>query len=669
MLLPLLVQAKEVEMKTTITDVTVFQSGAQVYRSGEVTIPAGEHDIVISDATALLKKESIQVKGEGDFTILSVDHQMVLEDIDNQKTKWPELESKQKELMRQMEELSVKIQVLNSEEKTINNLKDIATTTKGVTVEQVSRADDAIALRLTQVKNDKLKYSRQVLDLFEQYKEITQHLVALKTPRQRVRYEIVVKVLAKAEVKAKFSINYVVPAAGWTPAYDIRVKTVSDPMLIEYKANVSQQSGEDWSNVKLKLSTGDPSRTSTKPTIDAWWLYIDQPYSQPGNFSAFYDNTVTRFTVAKGVVVNSVTAKPLPWVSVMVPGTTVGTMTDAEGKFSLLLPGNATQLNFYCVGYSSGTLVINPGQMVARLSRLPMPLNETVKTDYEKQLMTLQSPIFDTDYEKELITLDVPVDPIYEKNGYYSSGDYMMKEMDNKMTMNYDVQKQVTDKNYSKSQYEMQTDMLVVKKALNIVSTEYSIDEKFTILSDPQGVSIPIQTIRVDARYQYFCAPRYDDDVFLTAQLVNWEQYNLIEGPANVFYEGTFIGNTLLDTRYLVDTLEISLGRDKGVKVERKRSKDYNRHQVVGSDDIVYREWDITARNTKQQPVDIIIQDQFPVSTDSKITVTQEEKGDGKLDEKTGIVSWTFHLDPSAIKNTALKYKVKHPKNSAVGLD
>ncbi|HEY6162107.1 MAG TPA: mucoidy inhibitor MuiA family protein, partial [Bacteroidia bacterium] len=506
LLLPMLTQAKEVDMKTTITDVTVFQSGAQVYRTGEVTIPAGEHDIVISDATALLKKESIQVKGEGDFTILSVNHQSVLEDIDNQKAKWPELEAKQKDLMRQMEELSVKIQVLNSEEKTINNLKDIATTTKGVTVEQVSKADDAIALRLAQVKNEKLKYSRQVLDLFEQYKEVTQHLVALKTPKQRVRYEIVVKVLAKSEVKGKFSVNYVVPNAGWTPAYDIRVKTVSDPMLIEYKANVSQQSGEDWNNIKLKLSTGDPSRTSTKPDIESWWLYINQPYSQPGSITNFYDNKVAQFTIAKGVLVNAVTGKPLPWASVMVPGSTVGTMTDADGKFSLLLPENAKQLNFYCIGYSSGAIAITAGDMVARLSRLPMPLNQTVKTDYEKQLMTLQSPIFDSDYEKELMTLDVPVDPIYEQN--YTSGGYsMQKEMENKMSMDYDeVQK--LSKNYmenDKSEYrEMKTP--TVTKTLNIVSTEYSIEEKYTILSDPKNVSIPVQTIKVDAHYQYFCA-------------------------------------------------------------------------------------------------------------------------------------------------------------------
>ena len=70
LLLTLHAKAKEIELKTTITNVTVFQSGAQINRSGSATIPAGEYEIVIRDATSLLKKESIQVKGDGNFTIL-----------------------------------------------------------------------------------------------------------------------------------------------------------------------------------------------------------------------------------------------------------------------------------------------------------------------------------------------------------------------------------------------------------------------------------------------------------------------------------------------------------------------------------------------------------------------------------------------------------------------
>ena len=666
--------AKEVELKTTVTDVTVFQSGAQVNRSGETMIPAGEHEIVINDATALLKNESIQVKGEGDFIILSVNHEVALDDVNNEKTKWIELEAKQKELMKRMEELSVKIQVLNAAEAEIMNLQQISTRTKGVTVEQIAKAEDAVRIKLAEIKNEKLKHSRLILDLFDQHKTITQHLVALKTPKQSLRYKIVIKVLAKAEVKGKFSISYVVPNARWFPTYDLRVKSVSDPMVIEYKANVSQESGEDWNNIRLKLSTGDPSRSSDKPKIDAWWLYLNQGYIQPNPQNNFYKYTDARFTHVKGVIINSETGAAIPWCTVMVPGMNIGATADGDGNFSLVLPVNATQLKVYSVGFNTQTIGISSADLTVKMVKKNLPLNQVVKTDYEKQLMTVQSPTFITDYEGQLLSLDVPVDPIYQDD--MKKELYDLNSMDVNGTMNISssapLQYQWSSSGDMKQMKEFNSYLSLsptTTKTLNIVSTEFSIDEKYSIPSDPKSISVSIQNITANPTYQYYCAPRFDKDVFLTAQLVNWEQYNLLEGQANVFFEGTFIGNTFFDTRYLVDTLEISLGRDKGIKVERKKSKDYSKHLVLGSDNIAYREWDITARNAKQQPVDIIIEDQFPVSADSRIDVTQEEKSDGKLDDKTGIISWNFKIEPSSTKSLVLKYKVKYPKGSFIGLD
>jgi uncharacterized protein (TIGR02231 family) len=203
----------------------------------------------------------------------------------------------------------------------------------------------------------------------------------------------------------------------------------------------------------------------------------------------------------------------------------------------------------------------------------------------------------------------------------------------------------------------------------NVISTEFDIAERYTINSGAATIMVAIQTIQAGAGYQYYCAPRLDKDVFLTARLTDWEKFNLLEGQANVFFEGTFIGNTLLDTRYLSDTLEISLGRDKSVKVERIKSKEFNKRQKLGSDNIAYRQWDITARNGKQQSISIMIEDQFPLSSDSRIDVKREERSGARLDDKTGIVTWEYKLDPGTSKSATLKYSVKFPKGSYVGLD
>lgn len=627
-LLPLLlflalhVAGKEIELKTKITDVTVFQTGAQVKRVGITTIPAGEYDIIIRDATSLLKKESIQIKGDGNFTILSVNYQVNLDDQKQDKLKWAELEAKEKELKRKMEDISVKIEVLRNEESIILNLQSVSTTTEGITVEQVAKAQELLKTKLALIKNEKLAASRQMKEFDDEYQAVTQQLSALKIPKQSVTYEIVVRVSAKTETKAEFVLNYIVPNAKWFPTYDLRVKTVADPMVIDYKANVTQQTGEDWNNVKLKLSTGDPSQSSQKPKIETWWLYLDEPYEQPIKQSNYYRYTDIRFSKVKGSVMDKNTGEALPFCAVMVEGTNIGTNTDFDGNFSLVLPENAKNLKVSYIGYDTKTIPIN---------------SEEMRIFMEEKIMVLRSVEIKEEDER-IIEPQV----MHCIAGVSGSTDYKNKSKPNAVT---------------------------VTPSLNIVSTEFTIDEKYTIVSNPKNIIVDIQSIQTNANYQYYCAPRLDKDVFITAQMVDWEQHNLLEGQANVFFEGTFVGSTILDTRYLKDTLEISLGRDKSVKVERKKSKEFNKHRILGNDNIAYRDWEIIARNGKQQNIDIMIEDQFPISADSKIDVKQEEMSGGKLDEKTGIVTWQYKLAPSETKTMQLKYAAKYPKGTYIGLD
>src|ERR1051325_5795929 len=559
---------KEVELKTTITGVTVFQAGAQVTRVGSVTLPVGEYDVVVRDATSLLKKESIIVRSDGDFTILSVNHQ---QNLDNEFTDWKkieELDAKEKTLLQQMQDLSVKIEVLRSEEAVVSNLESVSTTTEGVSVEQVTKAQDLLQQKLSRIKNDKLIACREMEDLYEKHRQVVQELNVMRTPKKSVSYEIVIRVSVKTETKANFDITYIVPNAHWYPTYDLRVKTVNDPMTIEYKANVSQQTGEDWSNVKLVLSTGYPSKTSQKPKVETWLLRLNEPSQPPVQQNNFYRYTDAQFNKVQGLVLDRKTGEPVPFCLVSVPGTSIAASTDMNGHYSLVLPEGVGQLKFALVGYEPQTIGITGEEMNVYLEENGSSLEEV-------------TIINGGSIDEDLKTV----------NGM--GGDPQF------------------------------TQFPTVTRIPNLVNTEFTINEKYNIVSGPKTITVSVQTIQTNAKYQYYCAPRLDKDVFLTAQVTDWEQYNLIEGQANVFFEGTFIGNTLLDTRYLSDTLEVSLGRDKSVKVERVKSKEYNKRQVLGSDNIAYREWDITARNGKAQAINIIIEDQFPLSSDSKIDVKE----------------------------------------------
>jgi uncharacterized protein (TIGR02231 family) len=259
-------------------------------------------------------------------------------------------------------------------------------------------------------------------------------------------------------------------------------------------------------------------------------------------------------------------------------------------------------------------------------------------------------------YDQQILPITSEEMKIYMVSGQkLQEVEIIMADSDEKLSQNLETLPGVVFS--KKKRYEDKSaNSITATPTLNIVSTEFTIDEKYTITSDPKNITVYIQSIKSNAKYQYYCAPRLDKDVFITAQIVDWEQYNLLEGQANVFFEGTFIGSTLLDTRYLTDTLEISLGRDKSVKVERKKSKEFNKHTIFGNDNIAYREWDITVRNGKQQNIDIIIEDQFPISADSKIDINR-------------IVTWQYQIEPSGTKTMQLKYTAKYPKGTFIGLD
>src|SRR6185369_11389983 len=92
--------------------------------------------------------------------------------------------------------------------------------------------------------------------------------------------EVTVLVLANEDMRANFNLKYRVVDAGWAPKYDIRVDGISKPVNLYYKANLYNNTGVDWNNVKLKLSTADPLQGAQYPKMEAWDLKQNQEQTQ-----------------------------------------------------------------------------------------------------------------------------------------------------------------------------------------------------------------------------------------------------------------------------------------------------------------------------------------------------------------------------------------------------
>jgi uncharacterized protein (TIGR02231 family) len=305
--------------------------------------------------------------------------------------------------------------------------------------------------------------------------------------------------------------------------YDLRAISTKSPIQLNYKANVYQNTGEEWKNVKLKLSTANPSLGGLKPELYSWYLNFYQP--------------VIRIRGVSSMPMRSKGAAP-------------------ESKM-------------------------------------------------------------------EEIQMDMDASPAQHASEYVTT----------------------------------------VQTSLN---TEFEIGLPYTVNSSAKPTLVDVRTHEMKAEYKYSTAPKLDTDAFLMASAIGWEEFSLLPGEANIFFEGTFVGKSYIDPNNIKDTLSLSLGRDKRVVVKREKVKDFSSRKVIGTNQKDSYAYEVSIRNTKTEVVKILVEDQVPVSQNSQIEVTVLDTGTARYNKETGKLIWTMTLQPNETKKVVFKYEVKYPKDKVV---
>ncbi len=515
----------EKQLPSRITEAKVFLSGVQVVRTASSTIPAGSSTIVFTGLAQGVDPQSIQVTGKGGYNILSVNHRINYLTESPKKKEIEELQDRIKKLEKDYAFEKAMQDVWVNEEQLLNKNSSIGGQQNGLTAAQLTAVNDYVRERLKITKTNWLGQQEKLNALHLEAEKLRQQLSTLQSQAPRPTSEVVVEITSSVEVSATFAITYYVGGAGWIPAYDLRAKGVGQPIDLLMKAQVTNNTGEDWSKVDLSLSSGNPTLGGVMPNLNPWTLYMHRPMQ-----------------------LESISSRP------------------------------------------------------------------------------------------RKATADVPPAAAYSEDEKEYGG----------MEASYVVNNTV---------------------AYRTTTSEFMIETPFTIPSDGVPHTVGVKNHSIAASYKHYATPKLDKDAFLYARTTGWEDLNLLPGEANVFFEGTFVGQSYLQLDMPKDTLDISLGRDKGVVVERVKRKASNEKAVIGGSRTVTIGWDLTVRNTKGTSVDLEVRDQHPMSPQSEIEVKLTEKGGAAVNENNGMLSWNITLAAKETKKLGFAYTVKHPKDMPVVLE
>jgi uncharacterized protein (TIGR02231 family) len=138
--------------------------------------------------------------------------------------------------------------------------------------------------------------------------------------------------------------------------------------------------------------------------------------------------------------------------------------------------------------------------------------------------------------------------------------------------------------------------------------------------------------------YQHYAVPKLDADAYLLAQVPEWETLNLLPGEANIILEGTYIGKTMIDPNATSDTLNLTLGHDKRVVIKREKLTDFSSVKFLGTNKLQKFTYEITVKNNKNEQVDLLLKDQYPLSTNKDIEVELLETSNAEINKDLGVL-------------------------------
>jgi uncharacterized protein (TIGR02231 family) len=260
--------------------VTVYLSGAAIESRASAMLKTGLQTVVFDNVSNNVDANSIQVKADADITIMAVNFRLnYLRPQDNKEFKI--LEDSLLWYRTQVARIGVIKASYEKELAVLDANQSIGGANSGVSVAELQKMADFMRNRSSETALKALETAEKETKMNVRISAINLQLNQLRQQSAKPTGEIVVQLSSSAPGKANFELSYYVSNCGWVPLYDIRVKDVNNPAKITAKANVFQSTGQDWKNVKLSLSTGNPTQGNTKPILNPWTLAIYENRPQP----------------------------------------------------------------------------------------------------------------------------------------------------------------------------------------------------------------------------------------------------------------------------------------------------------------------------------------------------------------------------------------------------
>jgi hypothetical protein len=477
-----------------------------------------------------------------------------------------------------------------------------------VSLPEYKKMLDFLEERLNELFDSKRKITRNQERLNREKEVIVKKLSWNPNADAKEVKTVLVDINVKNTGKLIVAVSYLVPGASWSPSYDLRIDSGQNKATLTYSALVRQQTGEDWKNVRLTLSTVQPLQVKSLPKLDP--LYLDIVSPEKG--------------LIAGVVVSE-DGIPLPGVPVRISGIKINertTITDEQGRYQFTnLPSGSFNVRASLEGF---------------------------KTHLRRDVRVYSGKISKLDITLGLASIQETI----EVSGSVPTVDWKLDG---------------TSVSVSKDLIDSLTETTDVSQ--DMLSTHFTLKHLDTVNSSRDASQVTAAIVRVPVEKEHIALPLHTQHVFLKVKVKNSSDTPLLAGPINLFFNGNFVNTARLGYKNPNQSFELPLGIDKAIEVERTLlEKESTIKGFFKRKTEIPLGYKITVKNLKRSRVNVVLRDQIPVSKSQKVKVLIEKidpKPEKQEEERQhGFITWRLVLKPGEKKVITVKYVIRHPKDA-----
>lgn len=522
---------------------------------------------------------------------------------------------------------------------------------------QTTRQNYRLELESRQVKAQaKLESIRQKIE--EKLEKYQSHWSASRqisvSSRPRNVLEVFALLASKNNTVSTLKISYRVPNANWSPVYELHVDASRGSLKRRFGVRVSQNSGEDWSDVRLRVSTGDEQLILSRPQLNTWLLSERQQFrpqltaARRATPRPLFQSPVYRREQEESIQKRAQMLQrrlDLSQQSVRDVSNTIANQTSSlESIFS---SDSGIQVTVGAAPEPSSSLSVG-GRGEGRYSQR----SSAPSRAHKRRRSAPPSPPPMAPRPTSRIAESAAIEPKMESIASMPD--------DSPMSLAGGLTHSSTGLSLAD-----QTQYVIEEEAYRY---QYTAPNQATILNGAAGLLVPMEVKEQRVELIYETTPALSPHAYLTGQATHEGELPIQAGAASLFSSGSFVGESQLKMTLQGEQMTLYLGADSDVKVKRHLEVQTETSGVFSKTDTSTYTVNLQVANYKRRSIKVKLYDVLPISDDDEVKVKLvSSKPSAQIDdEKSGVVSWLLNLKAGEKSDVTLRYQISHPAKKRV---